>query len=144
MERAIELALEAYRAAEIPVGCVIVKNGRIIGEGMNYAEREKNPTRHAEICAVERACRTIGSKFLCECQMYVTLEPCPMCAGAILNARIPEVYFGATDQRMGACGSVINLFYENFGYKPKVTGGILSDRCSDILTEFFREMRKNK
>ena len=142
MGRALELAEQAYRMNEIPVGCVIVKDGEIIGEGMNLIEKSKNPTRHAEICAIEQATQRLGCKFLCDCQMYVTLEPCPMCAGAVINSRITELYYGTADYRTGACGGVINLFYEGFGFAPKITGGIMKDKCADILTAFFKQMRE--
>ena len=141
MEEALALAAEAAGCGEVPVGCVIVCDGKIVGRGRNRREEEQNALLHAEIIAIEEACRTLGSWRLIECDLYVTLEPCPMCAGAILNARVGRVFYGAGDTNMGACGGVINLFEEAFGYKPKMYKGMLGDRCAEVLSDFFRKLR---
>ena len=141
MEEALALAAEAAGCGEVPVGCVIVCDGKIVGRGRNRREEEQNALLHAEIIAIEEACRTLGSWRLNECDLYVTLEPCPMCAGAILNARVGRVFYGAGDTNMGACGGVINLFEEAFGYKPKMYKGMLGDRCAEVLSDFFRKLR---
>ena len=141
MEEALALAAEAAVCGEVPVGGVIVCDGKIVGRGRNRREEEQNALLHAEIIAIEEACRTLGSWRLNECDLYVTLEPCPMCAGAILNARVGRVFYGAGDTNMGACGGVINLFEEAFGYKPKMYKGMLGDRCAEVLSDFFRKLR---
>lgn len=141
MEEALALAAEAAGCGEVPVGCVIVCDGKIVGRGRNRREEEQNALLHAEIIAIEEACRTLGSWRLNECDLYVTLEPCPMCAGAILNARVGRVFYGAGDTNMGACGGVINLFEEAFGYKPKMYKGILGERCAEVLSDFFKKLR---
>ena len=141
MEEALALAAEAAVCGEVPVGCVIVCDGKIVGRGRNRREEEQNALLHAEIIAIEEACRTLGSWRLNECDLYVTLEPCPMCAGAILNARVGRVFYGAGDTNMGACGGVINLFEEAFGYKPKMYKGMLGDRCAEVLSDFFKKLR---
>lgn len=144
MAKALELAEDAYSRGEVPVGCVIVHEGHIIACGANSSEADSNALRHAELIAIERACKKLNSRILDRCTMYVTLEPCPMCAGAVINSRIGTVIFGARDQRMGACGSVIDLFYENFGFKPSVCGGIMAERCGALLTDFFAGIRGTK
>ena len=126
----------------MPVVFVVVKGEEIVGRGRNRREGEKNALAHAEIEAIHDACRTLGGWRLWECTLYVTLEPCPMCAGAILNARIPRVYFGARDREMGACGGVLNLFMEDFPTRPALVGGVLEEECGAVLTEFFRRLRK--
>lgn len=141
MALALELAEEARAAGEVPVGCVIVRGGEVIGRGRNEREQGKNALHHAEILAIDRACRAIGSWRLSGCDMYVTLEPCPMCAGAIINARLDRVFYGAGDTTMGACGGVINLFEESFGWKPKLYKGLLGDRCAAIMSDFFKQLR---
>ena len=141
MEEALALAIEAAQNGEVPVGCVIVCDGKIVGRGRNRREEEQNALLHAEVIAIQEACRTLGSWRLNECDLYVTLEPCPMCAGAILNARVGRVFYGAGDANMGACGGVINLFEEAFGYKPKMYKGMLSDQCAEVLSDFFRKLR---
>ncbi|MBQ1270072.1 MAG: nucleoside deaminase [Clostridia bacterium] len=141
MEEALALAIEAAACGEVPVGCVIVCDGKIVGRGRNRREEEQNALLHAEIIAIEEACRTLGSWRLNECDLYVTLEPCPMCAGAILNARVGRVFYGAGDTNMGACGGVINLFEEAFGYKPRMYKGMLGNRCAEVLSDFFRKLR---
>ena len=142
MQMALELAEEAGRCDEVPVGCVIVdKKGKIIGRGRNRREAEKCATAHAEIEAIEQACQNVDSWRLEGCSLYVTLEPCPMCAGAIMNARISRVFYGAKDDNSGSCGSVINLFLENYGFEPEIRGGILENKCIDVLQSFFRRIR---
>lgn len=142
MSMALELAQEAYEAGEVPVGCVIVRDGEVIGRGRNMREEKGNALLHAEVAAIDMACRAAGTWRLGGCDLYVTLEPCPMCAGAILNARIGRVYYGASDVNMGACGGVMNIFEEAFGYKPKMYKGILGQECAGILSRFFKGLRQ--
>jgi len=142
MEEAMALAKEAMAAGEVPVGCVIVdESGRIVGRGRNRREERRSATAHAEILAIEEACETLGDWRLGACSLYVTLEPCPMCAGAIINARVGKVFYGAKDPSIGACGSVINLFMEDFGHEPQLVGGVLGDICAEMMTAFFRAVR---
>ena len=141
MRRALELAAEAGRAGESPVGCVIVRDGEIVAEGSNRRERDKNALAHAELIAIDAACRALGSWRLSGCEMYVTLEPCPMCAGAIINSRIDTLVFGARDEKGGAAGGVLDLFYERFNHRPRVYSGLLETECAALLTEFFRGLR---
>ena len=129
MEEALKLAREAYEAGEVPVGCVVVRGGEIVGRGRNRREQDKSALAHAEIEAIAESCRALGGWRLWECTLYVTLEPCPMCAGAIVNARIPRVYYGARDRAMGACGGVLNLFMEDFPNRPALVGGVLEALC---------------
>lgn len=144
MRQALALAAEAADHGEVPVGCVIVHDGEVIGRGRNRREEKNAVYSHAEMEAMAEANEVLGSWRLDECTLYVTLEPCPMCAGAIINARIPRVYYGARDREMGACGGVINLFMENFPHHPALVGGILGEECRAALTNFFRELRKKK
>lgn len=142
MRMALELAADAEDHGDVPVGCVIVDSGgRVVGIGQNRREEHKTALGHAEMEAIGNACRSLNSWRLLDCILYVTLEPCPMCAGAIINARIPKVFYGAKDEKAGACGSVLNLFEENFNHKPQLIGGILEDECAAILSSFFRKMR---
>lgn len=142
MRMALELAEEAGAHGDVPVGCVIAApDGEVIGRGQNRREENKTALGHAEIEAIADACRKLGSWRLLDCSLYVTLEPCPMCAGAIINARIPKVFYGAKDSVAGACGSVLNIFEENFNHKPQLVGGILENECGKILSDFFRGMR---
>lgn len=141
MKAALEAAREAYDDDEVPVGAVIVRDGELIAVGRNRRENSKNALMHAEIDAINNACRALGGWRLCNCELYVTLEPCPMCAGAIINAHIPNVYFGAYDFKNGSCGTVTNLFELPYGFKPKCEGGILRDECSELLTSFFKKLR---
>ena len=142
MRWAIELAQEAVADGEAPVGCIIIgSDGKIIGSGRNRRERQKSATAHAEIEAIIAACNTIGDWRLSGCTLYVTLEPCPMCAGAIIMSRIDKLYFGARDSLTGSCGSVINLFMEPYGHSTQITGGILADECSAIISKFFTNLR---
>ena len=141
MDAAIELAREAAAEGEVPVGCVIVRNGQIVGRGRNRRERGKTALGHGEIEAIGEACRNLGGWRLWKCTLYVTLEPCPMCAGAIINARIPRVVYGASDAKCGACGSVCNLFSMEFNHHPAVEKGIREAECGALLTEFFQNLR---
>lgn len=144
MRRAIELAREAARCGEVPVGCVIVSNGRIVGEGRNRREARRRTDAHAEMEAIAAANETLHTWRLSDAALYVTLEPCPMCAGAILNARIPRLYYGARDELMGAVGGVFHLFMENFPNPPAVYGGILADESSALLCDFFSSLRSDR
>ena len=142
MRAALALAEEAAGAGEVPVGCVIVSpDGAIIGRGRNRREADSRATAHAEIEAINDACAALGSWRLTGCTLYVTLEPCPMCAGAILNARISRVFFGARDRTMGACGGVLNLVMEDFPNRPALVGGVLEKECGEVLSRFFQGLR---
>ena len=142
MRNALELAEEALESGEVPVGCVIVDSGgSVIGTGRNRREETRRATAHAEIEALDCACRARGDWRLEDCSMYVTLEPCPMCAGAIINARIGKLIYGAREENSGSCGSVINLFMENYGFSPQITGGVLADECASVLRRFFENRR---
>ena len=142
MRHAIELAKEAAQEGEVPVGAVIVREKQIISTGRNRREKGKNALYHAELEAIDAACRTLGGWRLPGCELYVTLEPCPMCAGAIINARIEKVYFGAYDRKMGAAGSVTDLFSLPTAFRPQAAGGILEEECAALLSDFFRSLRK--
>ena len=141
MERALQLAQEAFDDGEVPVGAVVVCKGAIVGEGRNRREKGKNALYHAELEAIDNACKRLGGWRLWECELYVTLEPCPMCAGAIVNARIPQVYFGAYDPKNGCCGSVADVLNLPLAYHPAYEGGVMQDACSAILTAFFKRLR---
>ncbi len=141
MDQALALAREAAAEGEVPVGCVIVRSGEIVGRGRNRRERDKSALAHAEIEAIAEACRNLGGWRLWECTLYVTLEPCPMCAGAILNARIPRVVYGASDKKFGACGSVCSLFSMEFNHHPEVEAGIREAEAAQLMTEFFQNLR---
>ena len=141
MEQALALAREAAREGEVPVGCVIARKGEIVGRGRNRREKDKSALAHAEVEAIAQANRTLGGWRLWECTLYVTLEPCPMCAGAILNARIPRVVYGASDSKFGACGSVCSLFSMDFNHHPQVEAGLREQEAAELLQEFFRELR---
>ena len=141
MRQALALAREAAAAGEVPVGCVIVRDGTVIGRGRNRREEDKDPAGHAELAAIRDACQTVGDWRLTGAKLYVTLEPCPMCAGGIISARIPEVYYGAKDPGFGACGSILNLFEENFRHHPKIVGRILEPECAAVLGDFFAGVR---
>lgn len=142
MRAALGRAETAAKHGETPVGAVIVKDGKIIAGGRNRRENGKNAIYHAEISAINNACKKLGGWRLHECDLYVTLEPCPMCAGAIINARIKNVYFGAYDAKSGSLGSVVNLSLLPYNHKPNVVGGILEEECQRQLSEFFFELRK--
>lgn len=141
MDAALELAKEAAAEGEVPVGCVIVRGGQIVGRGRNRRETERTALGHAEIEAIAEACKNLGGWRLWECTLYVTLEPCPMCAGAIVNARIPRVVFGASDAKCGACGSVCDIFSMDFNHHPQVEKGIREEESSALLSEFFQQLR---
>ncbi len=144
MHQALALAREAAAHGEVPVGCVIVRDGRIIGHGRNQREEKQAVSSHAEMEAMAQANAALGTWRLEDCDLYVTLEPCPMCAGAILNARVRRVFYGARDRAMGACGGVLNLFMEDFPHHPQLVGGILAEECQAVLSEFFKGLRKEK
>ena len=142
MAMALDLAREAAAVGEIPVGCIIAdKNGKIIGRGRNTRQESRSALGHAELTAIDEACRNLGDWRLEGCTIFITLEPCPMCAGAIINARIPIVVFGAREENFGSCGSVIDLFSERYGHSPAVYGGILEADCAGLLRDFFRAKR---
>ena len=146
LERALFLAREAYAKGEVPVGAVVVKKstGEIIGEGSNMRETAKNALAHAEIIAIDAACKKLGGWRLPDCSIYITLEPCPMCCGAIIYARIDDVIFGAYDLKSGSAVSVQKMFELPYNYFPKVTGGVMEEECAGLLSEFFRELRAKK
>lgn len=141
MLAAYEMAKQAYDDGEVPVGAVIVRESIIIAKGRNRREKAKNALLHAEIDAINNACNALGGWRLWNCELYVTLEPCPMCAGAIINAHIPKVYFGAYDFKNGSCGTVTNLFEMPYNFKPECFGGIMADECSALLKDFFKKLR---
>ena len=144
MRRALELAREAAREGEVPVGAVVVCEGKIVSEGRNRREKDKNALCHAELEAIDGACRALGGWRLWKCQLYVTLEPCPMCAGAIINARIPQVIYGASDPKAGSCGSVVDLFALPYNHRPQVTAGFLEEEAAALLREFFQKLREKR
>ena len=145
MREALKQAKRASALGEMPVGAVIVRDGEIISRAYNRRETKKNALYHAEITAIDRACKKLGGWRLPRCEMYVTLEPCPMCAGAILNSRIEHIYYGASDEKSGCCGSKINLLDMNLcNYTVTVTGGILENECRDLIKKFFRNLREGK
>ena len=142
MREALALAREAAEAGEVPVGCVVFDEaGKIIGRGRNRREEARDACAHAEVEAIRAACAARGSWNLSGCGLAVTLEPCPMCAGAIVNARIPAVYYGAKDDKAGCCGSVLNLFEERFNHHPRIYGRVLEAECAALLQEFFQSLR---
>lgn len=146
MKRAVELAEMSASEGEVPVGAVIVKKttGEIVGEGRNMREGRKNALAHAEIMAIDMACRTLGGWRLPECAIYITLEPCPMCCGAIINARIDDVIFGAYDLKSGSAVSVQKMFELSYNYRPTVQSGVMEKECADVLSLFFRQLREKK
>lgn len=141
MQEALLLAKEAAECGEVPVGAVIVKNGEIIAKGRNMREQKQNALSHAEIEAINNACKVLGSWRLDDCELYVTLEPCPMCAGAIINSRIRTLIFGAYDAKMGSIDSIVNLCDYPYNHKVEVYGGICEDECLKILKDFFEKLR---
>ncbi len=141
MREALKLARESFNEGEVPVGAVVVKDGQIVGIGRNRREISKNALAHAEIEAINEACKALGGWRLWECDIYVTLEPCPMCSGAIVNARIPNVYFGAYDKNFGCCGSTLNILELSNSFHPNYSGGIMEKECSEIITDFFKQLR---
>lgn len=144
MNRAIALAKESALEGEVPVGAVVVKDDEIVGEGRNRREYGKNALYHAEIEAINNACNNLGGWRLWECDLYVTLEPCPMCAGAIINSRIKKVVFGAYDLKAGSFGSVANFNDLPYNHKPEIVGGVMKDECAELLSSFFKTLRKKK
>ena len=144
MGRALTCARKAARLGEVPVGAVVVRDGKVIASGYNRRETGKNALLHAEMIALHRACRKLGGWRLFDCDLYVTLEPCPMCTGAIINSRIRRVYVGASDPKAGCTGSVIDLTLLPFNHKPEIIRGIRETECSALLSDFFRILRKNK
>lgn len=142
MREALALARECLETGDVPVGCVVVSpEGEIIGRGRNRREALSSATRHAEVEAIEAACARVGSWRLTGCSLYVTLEPCPMCAGAVWNARVSHLWYGAREERSGCCGSVINLFAENLDHATAVRGGLMEHECAAVLGEFFQARR---
>ena len=142
MSIALQLAQEAGADGEAPVGCVVVDAyGAVIGRGRNRREKKRSALAHAELEAIEDACNTLGDWRLSGCSLYVTLEPCPMCAGAVIMSRLEKLFYGARDEVTGSCGSVINLFMESYGQSTQVTGGILADECGEMLSAFFKKLR---
>ncbi|MDY3618950.1 tRNA adenosine(34) deaminase TadA [Agathobaculum sp.] len=144
MKAALRLAQKAADEGEVPVGAVVVCEGKIVGRGRNRRETRKNALHHAEIEAIKKACKKLGGWRLHKCDLYVTLEPCPMCAGAIINARIKTVFFGAPDPKAGSCGTLTNLFTLPYNHQPAVVAGVLEDECAKILKTFFQELRRKK
>ena len=145
MEQALKEAEKAYKKLEVPVGAVIVKEGKIIARAHNQKETKTDTTKHAEIIAIQKASKKLQSWRLIDCEMYITLEPCSMCAGAIINSRIKKIYIGAMDEKTGAAGSVLNLFEDyKFNHKVEVEKEVEKDKCEKILKKFFKELRENK
>lgn len=144
MDRALACARKAASLGEVPVGAVVVRDGKVIATGYNRREIGKNALLHAEMIALNRACRKLGGWRLFDCDLYVTLEPCPMCTGAILNSRIRTVYFGASDPKAGCMGSVTDLTEMPFNHQPQVIRGVREKECAAILSDFFRDLRKKK
>lgn len=142
MRRALELAKEAQCEGEVPVGAVVVQNGQIVGEGRNRRESLKNALCHAELEAISNACQMLHSWRLAECELYVTLEPCPMCTGAIINAHLGTVVYGADDERAGCCGTAVDLFDLPYSHRPQVYRGLLEEECRALLQAFFQTLRK--
>ncbi|MBQ1950794.1 MAG: tRNA adenosine(34) deaminase TadA [Clostridia bacterium] len=142
MKEALSLAAQAAAEGEVPVGAVVVYDGEIVGCGRNRREKGKNALAHAEIEAIDAACRTLSGWRLSGCTLYVTLEPCPMCAGAIINARIDRVVQGASDPKAGSCGSVVDLFSLPYNHRPSLTAGVLEEECRAALQDFFRGLRE--
>ena len=146
MKIALELAKQAAQADEVPVGAIVVRKstGEIVGKGFNRRETDKNPLAHAEISAIKEASETLGGWRLIDCEMYVTLEPCPMCCGAIINSRIERVVFGANDLKSGSAESVMKMFDMPFNHRPEIVSGVMKEECSAILSEFFAKLRKRR
>ena len=145
MKQALKEAKKAYEKLEVPVGAVIVKDGKIIAKAHNLKETKTDTTKHAEILAIQKASKKLESWRLLDCEMYITLEPCSMCAGAIINSRIKKVYIGALDEKTGAAGSVLNLFEDyKFNHKVEVEKDVMQKECENILKDFFKMLRKYK
>ena len=144
MLEALTEAQKSYEIGEVPVGAVVVKDGEIVGRGHNLRETDKNALRHAELIAIDEACTRLGGWRLWQCDLYVTLEPCPMCTGAIINSRIKRVVFGAFDKKAGSCASVVNLFELPYNHKPELISGVMENECAELLSRFFKELREHK
>ena len=145
MRAALKQAVKAYELNETPIGCVIVHDGKIIGRGYNRRNTDKNPLAHAEIAAIKKASRRMGDWRLEDCTMYVTLEPCQMCAGAIVQSRLTRVVVGCMNPKAGCAGSILNLLdVQEFNHQVQLTTGVLEEECSSIMKEFFRELRKRQ
>ena len=144
MGLALEEAKKAAALGEVPVGAVIAKDGEPIALAHNTRETEKNATHHAELLAIDAACKALGGWRLWQCELFVTLEPCPMCSGAIINSRIKRVVYGASDPKAGCCGSLTDLFALPFNHRPKVEGGLLAEECARLLKDFFAALRKKR
>ncbi len=144
MKEALHLAEISAEEGEVPVGAVVVLGDEIVGRGRNRREKDKNALAHAELEAIDEACKKLGGWRLWQCEMYVTLEPCPMCTGAIINSRIKRLVYGASDYKAGSCGSVVNLFDLPYNHKPEMLSGFMQDECAEILTEFFKDLRQKK
>lgn len=145
MAKAIQLAEQAFEEGEVPVGAVVVRNNVVVGKGYNQVEKLNDPTAHAEMLAISAACDTLGEKYLSDCTLYVTLEPCPMCAGGLVWAKIGTIVFGASDAKSGACGSVFNIAQNNqLNHSPEIIQGILEHDCEYLLTSFFKSKRLSR
>lgn len=144
MKAALKLAQKAADEGEVPVGAVVVCDGKIVGRGRNRRETKKSAIHHAEIEAIEKACKKLGGWRLHKCDLYVTLEPCPMCTGAIINARIKTLYYGAKDEKAGSCGTLVNLFDLPYNHKSEVISGVMEEECANILKKFFKDLRERK
>lgn len=144
MQKALELAKISAAEGEVPVGAIIVKGDEIVGTGRNRREYGKNALYHAEIEAIDNACKTLGGWRLWECDMYVTLEPCPMCAGAIINSRIKTVYYGASDLKAGSFGSVVDFNSLPYNHKPEIVSDVMQDEARKMLSDFFKGLREKK
>lgn len=144
MNEALKLAREAADEGEVPVGAVVVLGDEIVGRGRNRREKGKNALAHAELEAIDEACKRLGGWRLWQCDMYVTLEPCPMCTGAIINSRMKRLVYGASDYKAGSCGSIVNLFDLPYNHKPETVSGFMQEECAEILTEFFKQLRNKK
>lgn len=144
MGLALEEARKAAALGEVPVGAVVARRGEVVATAHNTRETEKNALHHAELLAIDAACKKLGGWRLHRCDLYVTLEPCPMCAGALINSRMKTVYYGAPDPKAGSCGSLINLFALPYNHQPALVSGVLEQECADILRNFFRELRKKR
>lgn len=146
MQKCIELAKLAEQATDVPVGAIVVKKttGEVIGEGYNRREADRSSLAHAELAAIAQASKKLGGWRLIDCELFVTLEPCAMCAGAIVNSRVERVVFGAFDHRFGACGSCFDLFSQGLNHKPEVVSGVLQEECSQLMKDFFRKLREEK
>ena len=142
MKEALKEAYKAYNKKEIPIGCVIVRDNKIISRGHNLREKKKNALLHAEVIAINKACKKLKSWRLDDCDIYITLEPCTMCSGAILQSKIKNTYFGAYDLKTGMAGSRFNVFGIKFNYEPNVIGGIMEEECSNLIKAFFKELRE--